>query len=56
MKKIYLISGIDTGIGKTVATGLMARSLIARGVDAITVKWYRPATTASPKTSTPTAQ
>ena len=38
MKKIYLISGIDTGIGKTVATGLMARSLIARGVDAITVK------------------
>ncbi len=38
MNKIYLISGIDTGIGKTVATGLMARSLIARGVDAITVK------------------
>ena len=38
MKKIYLISGIDTGIGKTVATGLMARSLRERGVDAITVK------------------
>ena len=38
MKKIYFISGIDTGIGKTVVTGLMARSLAARGVDAITVK------------------
>ena len=38
MQKIYFISGIDTGIGKTVATGLMARSLMASGVDAITVK------------------
>ena len=36
--KVYFVSGIDTGIGKTVATGLMARSLRARGVDAITVK------------------
>ena len=38
MERTYLITGIDTGIGKTVATGLMARSLMARGVDAITVK------------------
>ncbi len=38
MNKVYFISGIDTGIGKTIATGLMARSLRARGVDAITVK------------------
>ena len=38
MKKAYFISGIDTGIGKTVATGLMARYLRSRGVDAITVK------------------
>ena len=38
MQKIYLISGIDTGIGKTVATGLMARFLTAHGTDAITVK------------------
>ena len=36
--KVYFVSGIDTGIGKTVATGLMARSLRAQGVDAITVK------------------
>ena len=38
MKKAYFISGIDTGIGKTVATGLMARHLRRRGADAITVK------------------
>jgi len=36
--KTYFVSGIDTGIGKTVAVGLMARSLRAHGVDAITVK------------------
>ena len=36
--RTYFVSGIDTGIGKTVATGLMARALRARGVDAITVK------------------
>ncbi len=38
MNRIYFISGVDTGIGKTIATGLMARSLTSRGVDAITVK------------------
>ena len=35
---VYFISGIDTGIGKTAATGLMARWLSAAGRDAITVK------------------
>ena len=38
MGKIYLVAGIDTGVGKTVATGQMARDLRSRGVDAITVK------------------
>ncbi len=38
MEQTYFISGIDTGIGKTVVTGLMARSLRSRGVDALTVK------------------
>lgn len=38
MESVYFIAGIDTGIGKTIATGLMAKSLRARGVDAITVK------------------
>ena len=36
--KIFFVSGIDTGIGKTMATGLMARSLAAAGRDVITVK------------------
>ena len=36
--RVFWVSGIDTRIGKTIATGLMARSLRARGVDAITVK------------------
>ena len=38
MGRVFWVSGIDTGIGKTIAAGLMARSLRARGVDAITVK------------------
>ena len=38
MGRVYFVSGIDTGIGKTVAVGLMARYLCARGVDALTVK------------------
>ena len=38
MAKVYFISGIDTGIGKTVVTGLMARALAAAGRDVITVK------------------
>lgn len=38
MKKVYFVSGIDTGIGKTAVTGLMARALAAAGHDVITVK------------------
>ena len=37
-KRVYFVSGIDTGIGKTAVTGLMARSLLAAGRDVITVK------------------
>jgi len=36
--KIIVVSGIDTGIGKTVATGLMARWFKDSGIDAITMK------------------
>ena len=36
--RVYFVGGIDTGIGKTVATGLAARWLASGGVDAITVK------------------
>lgn len=38
MGKVYFVSGIDTGVGKTAATGLMARWLLSKGIDAITVK------------------
>lgn len=36
--KAILVGGIDTGVGKTVVCGLMARYLLARGVNVITVK------------------
>ena len=38
MGKVYFISGIDTGIGKTVAVGMMCRSLQAAGRKWISVK------------------
>ena len=38
MNNIFFVSGIDTGVGKTVATGLMARHLLGRGVKTATVK------------------
>lgn len=36
--QVYCISGIDTDIGKTIATGLMARSLQKKGIRVITQK------------------
>ena len=38
MGRIYFVSGIDTGIGKTVAVGLMCRALQQAGRDWISVK------------------
>lgn len=38
MGKVYFVSGIDTGIGKTVATGMIARFLLGWNVRAATVK------------------
>ena len=35
---IYFVSGIDTGVGKTVATGVMARWLLNKGFSVATVK------------------
>lgn len=37
-KKIFFVSGIDTDIGKTIATGLLARSFAGCGVKTITQK------------------
>lgn len=36
--KVFFVSGIDTGIGKTMVTGLAARCLAADGSDIVTVK------------------
>ena len=38
MKSVVFVSGIDTGTGKTVATGMMARFLTERNVRTATVK------------------
>lgn len=38
MGKVYFISGIDTSVGKTAVTGMMARWLLDQGRDVITVK------------------
>jgi dethiobiotin synthetase len=38
MSPVTCISGIDTDIGKTVATGLMARALLSQGYSVITQK------------------
>lgn len=35
---VIVVSGIDTGTGKTVATGLLAKALLDRGVQVITQK------------------
>ena len=38
MKGVYFVSGIDTGIGKTVATGMLAKQLLQQGKSVITQK------------------
>jgi dethiobiotin synthetase len=38
LAKIYCVSGIDTDIGKTIATGLLARSFANNGIKTITQK------------------
>ena len=38
MGKVYFVSGIDTDVGKTIATGMMARYLQKKSVRVITIK------------------
>ena len=38
MKGIYFVSGIDTDIGKTIATGVLAKQLLQQGKSVITQK------------------
>ena len=36
--RVYFVSGIDTSVGKTIATGVMARWLLQRNISVATVK------------------
>ena len=36
--RVFFVSGIDTGVGKTIATGVMARWLLQRSISVATVK------------------
>jgi dethiobiotin synthetase len=38
LAKVYCVCGIDTDIGKTIATGLLARSFADKGINTITQK------------------
>jgi dethiobiotin synthetase len=38
LAKVYCVCGIDTDIGKTIATGLLARSFVNNGIKTITQK------------------
>lgn len=40
MKGIF-VTGTDTGVGKTLVTGFLAKYLLARGYDVITQKWIQ---------------
>lgn len=37
-QKLYFVTGIDTGIGKTVVTSLLARNLRSKGINVVTQK------------------
>lgn len=38
MKGVYFVTGIDTNVGKTAATGIIARELLNQGINVITQK------------------
>jgi len=38
MSKVFFITGIDTDAGKSMATGMLAKYLLAKGVNVITQK------------------
>ena len=41
MTKAILVTGTDTGVGKTVTTGLLARFFLTKGCRVITQKWVQ---------------
>lgn len=44
-KTVYFVSGIDTGIGKSYATGYLAREWNAQGIHTITQKFIQTGNT-----------
>ena len=40
MRSIF-IAGTDTGVGKTIVTGILARRLIEKGYSVVTQKWFQ---------------
>ena len=40
-KKSIFITGTDTGVGKTIVAGLLARFLLEKGLDTVTQKWIQ---------------
>lgn len=55
MKGVYFVSGIDTDIGKTVATGMLAKQLLQQGKSVISKSPCKPVAKTSPTTSPSTA-
>ncbi|MGY8862596.1 MAG: ATP-dependent dethiobiotin synthetase BioD, partial [Pseudomonadales bacterium] len=48
---VLFVSGIDTDIGKTYATGLLAKALMQQGLDVITQKLVQTGVSINPNTS-----
>lgn len=56
MKGVYFVSGIDTDIGKTVATGMLAKQLLQQGKSVISESSCKPVAKTLPTTSPSTAK
>ena len=50
MKGTFFITGIDTNIGKSYATGWLAREWNSKGIKTITQKMIQTGNVATPKT------
>jgi dethiobiotin synthetase len=48
MKRAIFITGTDTGIGKTVVSGLLARYILEKGESVITQKWIQTGSSGIP--------
>ncbi|MFA5104566.1 MAG: dethiobiotin synthase [Candidatus Margulisiibacteriota bacterium] len=48
MKSLF-VCGTDTGVGKTIVTGLLAKTLLSKGYSVITQKWVQTGSKGFPK-------